>query len=131
MKISKDARRTARQLFRLCMENGRLNEERVREVVRKLIESKPRGYVAMLEAFAGQVRAEVESQRAIVESATTLDEAMQSELRAGLTKKYNREMNLEFQVVPELLGGIRVKVGSDVWDGTVKARLESLKAQLA
>ena len=41
------------------------------------------------------------------------------------------DLILTGQTRPELLGGIRVKVGSDVWDGSVKARLESLKASLA
>jgi F-type H+-transporting ATPase subunit delta len=131
MKISKDARRTARQLFRLCLVNGKLDETRVRAIVQKVAADKPRGYVAILESFVAQVRAEIESQRALVESATALDAMLQANLKTSLSKKYGRELNLEFQVKPELLGGIRVKVGSDVWDGTVKARLEALKAQLA
>ncbi len=57
--------------------------------------------------------------------------ATQSELKASLSKKYGRPLTLDFSVSPELLGGIRVKVGSDVWDGSVKARLEALKASLS
>ena len=45
--------------------------------------------------------------------------------------KYGRTLELEFHLNPELLGGIRVRVGSDVWDGSVKARLEALKNALA
>jgi F-type H+-transporting ATPase subunit delta len=131
MKISKDARRTARQLFRFCLVDGRLDEARVRAVVQKVTAAKPRGYVAILETVAKLVRTEIDNQRALVESATPLDAPMQSDLKASLSKKYGRDLNLEFQIKPELLGGIRVKVGSDVWDGTVKARLEALKAQLA
>lgn len=131
MKISKEARRTSRQLFRVCLVDGKLDENRVRQVVQKISESKPRGYIAILDAFVSQVRAEVESKRAIVESATPLETELQNNLAAGLSRKYGRELALEYQVKPELLGGIRVKVGSDVWDGTVKARLEALKASLS
>ena len=131
MKISKEARRTARQLFRLCMANGKLDETRLRMVVQKVSTSNPRGYHANINALLKQVRSEIDNQRALVESATPLDATMQFNLKSGLSKKYGRELALEFQVNPELLGGIRVKVGSDVWDGTVKARLEALKAQLA
>lgn len=131
MKISKEARRTSRQLFRVCLVDGKLDESRVRQVVQKISESKPRGYIAILDAFVAQVRAEVESKRAIVESATPLETDLQNNLAAGLSRKYGRELALEYQVKPELLGGIRVKVGSDVWDGTVKARLEALKASLS
>lgn len=131
MKISKEVRRTSRQLFRACMVNGKLDDSRVRLVVNKIATSKPRGFLPMLESFAALVRNEVESQRAVVESATFLTGDLQSNLKASLSQKYGRELSLEFHIKPELLGGIRVKVGSDVWDGSVKARLEALKTSLS
>lgn len=131
MKISKEARRASRQLFRVCMVDGKLDESRVRAVVSKVSQSKPRGYIAILESLTRQVASEVERQRAVVESAIPLTPELQSGLQASLAQKYRRVLSLEFHVNPELLGGIRVKVGSDVWDGTVKARLEALKAQLS
>ncbi|MFO1437529.1 MAG: F0F1 ATP synthase subunit delta [Verrucomicrobiaceae bacterium] len=131
MKISKEARRTSRQLFRACMADGKLDEARVRTVVSSVSQSKPRGYIGILDAFARLVANEVDRQRAIVESATALTPAIQSDLQASLSKKYGRTLSLEFQTRPELLGGIRIKVGSDVWDGSVKARLEALASSLA
>ena len=131
MKISKEARRSSRQLFRVCLVNGKLDESRVREVVSKVAEAKPRGFVAILEAFSKLVRAEVERQQALVESATDLDATLRQQLQQSLNAKYGRELSLQFSVKPELLGGIRVRVGSDVWDGSVKARLETLRSQLA
>jgi F-type H+-transporting ATPase subunit delta len=131
MKISKEARRTSRQLFRVCMVDGKLDESRVRTVVSGVASSKPRGYIGMLDAFSRLVANEVDRQRAQVESASALAPATQTELQASLSKKYGRQLTLDFSVNPELLGGIRVKVGSDVWDGSVKARLEGLAASLA
>jgi F-type H+-transporting ATPase subunit delta len=131
MKISKEARRTSRQLFRVCMVDGKLDESRVRTVVSGIASSKPRGYIGMLDAFSRLVANEVDRQRAQVESASALAPATQTELQASLSKKYGRHLTLDFSVNPELLGGIRVKVGSDVWDGSVKARLEGLAASLA
>lgn len=131
MKITKEARRTSRQLFRACIADGKLDESRVRTVVSSVAGSKPRGYIGMLDAFARLVSNEVDRQRALVESATALAPATQSELQASLSKKYGRPLTLQFSVNPDLLGGIRVKVGSDVWDGSVKARLEALKASLS
>lgn len=131
MKISKEARRSSRQLFRACMVDGKLDEARVRTVVSSVAQSKPGGYIAILDAFARLVSSEVDRQRAIVESASALSPAIQSDLQSSLSKKYGRPLNLEFQTRPELLGGIRIKVGSDVWDGSVKARLEGLASSLA
>ena len=131
MKISKEARRTSRQLFRLCIADGKLDESRVRTVVNGVATSKPRGYLGILDSFSRLVANEVDRQRAVVESATQLTPAIAVELQASLSKKYGRVLSLEFKVDPELLGGIRVKVGSDVWDGSVKARLEALKNSLS
>ncbi|MFC5457163.1 ATP synthase F1 subunit delta [Prosthecobacter fluviatilis] len=131
MKITKEARRTSRQLFRACIANGKLDDASVRKVVSTVASSKPRGYIGILDAFARLVANEVDRQRAAVESATALAPATQSELQASLSKKYGRPLTLEFSVNPELLGGIRVKVGSDVWDGSVKARLKALSDSLS
>ncbi len=131
MKISKEARRTSRQLFRACLVNGRLDDSHVRLVVNHIAQSKPRGFMGILDAFARLVRGEVEKQVAIVDSATELDGALRQQLHSSLNAKYGRQLDLQFHVNPELLGGIRVRVGSDVWDGSVKARLESLKASLS
>lgn len=131
MKISKEARRTSRQLFRACMAEGRLDELRVRLVVGQIATSKPRGYIAILDAFQNLVKAELDNQRALVESATQLPPELQNSLKTSLSQKYGRDLDLVFQVRPELLGGIKVKVGSDVWDGSVKARLEALQSSLS
>lgn len=131
MKISKEARRAARQFFRACLVEGRMDESRVRQVVSQVAHSKPRGYIAILESFTRLVRGEIDKQRALVESATELDSGTRQQLQQSLDTKYGRPIQLEFSVKPELLGGIRVRVGSDVWDGSVKARLENLQAALS
>ncbi len=131
MKISKEARRLSRQLFRACLADGKLDESRVRLVVQQVATSRPRGFIGILDNFQRLVANELGRSRALVESATELDAAARTELQTGLSAKYGRPLTLEFAVNPELLGGIRVKVGSDVWDGSVKARLEALKASLS
>jgi F-type H+-transporting ATPase subunit delta len=131
MKISKEARRTSRQLFRICLAEGKLDESRVRTVVNGVASSKPHGYLGILDSFSRLVANEINKQLAVVESATQLTPAIASDLQSSLSQKYGRPLTLEFKIVPELLGGIRVKVGSDVWDGSVKARLEALKNSLS
>jgi F-type H+-transporting ATPase subunit delta len=48
----------------------------------------------------------------------------------NLKKNYGKDVTTEFVVNPKLLGGMRVRIGSDVWDGTVRDRLERLRQQL-
>jgi F-type H+-transporting ATPase subunit delta len=131
MKISKEARRTSRQLFRVCLSEGSLDETRVRAVVAHIAQSKPRGALAILSNLSSLIAAEIKNGCAKVESASPLDEAQKQTLAASLSKQYGRSLNLEYSVNAELLGGMRIQVGSDVWDGSVKARLDQLAAALA
>jgi len=127
MKISKQAQRDARQLFRSCHVNGMLDENRVRQVVALLAEKKPRGYVAILTRMHRLVKLGLERRSACVESAVTLSAAVQGEVAARLKDIYGEGLNLAFEQNPSLLGGLRIQVGSDLYDGSVKMRLEKLE----
>lgn len=132
MKIDKNSARSARQLFRACVDaNGRLQSPRIKTVVAQLAKSKPRGYLAILSAFERLVRLEVQKRQATIESATTLSPELTNQVRADLQKKYGDDLSFDFRVNPELLGGLRVQVGSHVWDGSVRAKLDSLRSNLA
>jgi F-type H+-transporting ATPase subunit delta len=132
MKISKDAARASRQLFRACFDaNGRLHASRVKRVVKLVGEKKPRGYIAILNAFQRLVRLELEKRTATIESVAELSGEMRQRLRADLQKKYGEDLELEYFINPDLLGGMRVQVGSHVWDGSVRAKLQALRESLA
>jgi len=131
MKISKDANRAARQLFRACQASGRLHPSRVKTVVKRVAETKPRGYLSILTAFQRLVSLEVQKRRAIVESATRLSPALLQQVRTELQQKYGDDLEFEFIENPALLGGLRVQVGSHVWDGSVRAKIENLGSKLA
>ena len=130
MKISKDAARAARQLLRLSHKDGRLEGDLIKEITSRIAESKPRGYLGMLQEYARLLRLESEKSEALVESAIELGAQTGNDLVNDLRAKYGGELKAEFRVNPDLLGGIRVKVGSDVWDGSVRARLNELKNKL-
>lgn len=126
MKVSKQARRGAKELFRSSIVNGVLDENRVRDVVSKVAQAKPRGYIAILSHFHRLVKLEVERRTARVESAVPLTPEIQTEVTNKLGKLYGAGLNISFAHNPALLGGLRIKVGSDVYDGSVQARLENL-----
>ena len=127
MKISKQARRDAKQLFRSCVNNGALDENRVRQAIDAVIAGKPRGYVAILSHLERLVKLEVERRTAKVESAVALTPEAESAVQAGLGAKYGAGLNISFAQNAALLGGLRIQVGSDVYDGSVRARLEALR----
>src|SRR4051812_36052111 len=126
MKISKQAQREARQLFRTCQVNGLLDENRVRQAVKLLAEKKPRGYVEILARLHRLVKLDVERRAARVESATVLTPELEAEVTGQIKARYGNSVNIAFTQNPALIGGLRIQVGSDLYDGSVKTRLEQL-----
>ncbi len=130
MKVSKDAARIARQLFKATVADGKVNESVVKTVMEKLTKDKPRGYLGVLSAYSRLVRMELEKYHAVVESAATLNDADQKSVADNLKKKYGDQLTTEFKTNADLIGGMRVRVGSDVWDGSVRARLQNLSNKI-
>jgi F-type H+-transporting ATPase subunit delta len=130
MKINKEIRQLSREMIRASFADGRLDPARIRSLVDSVIAKKPRHYMDVLKNYRRLLRLEVEKRRARIETASEVDSAATSELVANLKQKYGSELATEFVVNPELLGGMRIRVGSDVWDGTVRGRLERLQQEL-
>ena len=130
MKISKQAQRDAKHLFNVCKVGGVLDEGRVRQTVTAVIAQKPRGFVGILSHFQRLVKLDIERRSARVESAVPASDALQASVKANLAKRYGQGLNVTFAVNPSLIGGLRVQVGSDVFDGSVKARLAELEAAM-
>ena len=131
MKISKAARKTAKELFKASFTDGRLDPAKVKRIATQLGSSKPRYYVDILKDYHRLARLESEKHHAIIESATPLESRMTEQLQRDLRTKYGNDLTTEFRITPELIGGMRIKLGSDVWDSTVRGRLDRLSVQLA
>ena len=127
MKISKQAQRDARQLFRSCFVNDLLDESRVRRATALVVEKKPRGYVEILTRLHRLVKLDLEQHTARVESATPLTPELQNEVAGEIKRKYGNGVSISFNQNPALIGGMRIQVGSDLFDGSVKTRLEKLE----
>jgi F-type H+-transporting ATPase subunit delta len=130
MKISKEIRQLSRSLLRASFVDGRLDPEKIAALVQSIIAEKPRHYIQLLENYQRLLRLELEKRRATIESATALDPEVGREITSELERKYDGGLATEFVVNPALLGGVRVRVGSDVWDSSVRNRLERLAQKL-
>ncbi len=130
MKLNKEVRQTSRQLLQLSFIDGKLNDDRVRLMVEKLISGKPRNYLQILDAYKRLLRLEVEKRSATVETASEISPEASRELVQNLQSRYGADLATQFVVNPELLGGMRIRVGSDVWDSSVRNRLQRLQQQL-
>jgi F-type H+-transporting ATPase subunit delta len=128
VKITKQARRDAKQLYGSCRVNGVLDDGRVRQAMQQVIAAKPRGYIPILSHFERLVKLDLAGRTARVESPMLLAEPQQAAIRANLARRYGDGLIFAFTQNPGLIGGLRVQVGSDVFDGSVQARLADLAA---
>ena len=127
MKITKQAKREAKALFRSCVTDGLLQDALVRSAVQGVLQSKPRGYLAVLSHFQRLLRLDLDRRTACVESAVTLAPELEAKIKSDLARVYGPGLNISFNQNDSLIGGMRVKVGCDVYDGSVQGRLDQLQ----
>jgi F-type H+-transporting ATPase subunit delta len=127
VKITKQAKREAKQLFRYCLVNGLLDENRVRSVVQHVVGTGRRDSAVIVAHFKRLVKLDLARRTATVESAAPLPPDLQAAIEAGLTRRYGPGLTTAFAQRPELIGGMRIQVGSDVYDSSVRAALAALE----
>jgi F-type H+-transporting ATPase subunit delta len=123
---------TAQQVFDLITSVVKVSlAPAAQNLLRTVIEN---DRLAALPDVAAQFQALVSAQsgvsRAVIHSAFPIEGAQLGEVVAALEKRFGRKLDASVVVEPELIGGIRVVVGDEVLDTSVKARLEQMKAVL-
>lgn len=107
-------------------------DAKVSNLLRTVIDN---GRLAALPEIAAQFNALVKSRSGVsdatIESAFPIDAAQLPQVVAALEKRFARKLNATVVVDPALIGGIRVVVGDEVLDTSVRARLEKMKLALA
>ena len=131
MKIPKEARKLSRSLFRSSFTDGRLDRAKVTAVLQAVIERKPRHTLSALKNYQRLVRMELARRHAVIESATPLELDASTGILLDLQTQFGSDITHEFKVTPALIGGVRIQLGSDVWDGSVSGRLERLQNALS
>jgi F-type H+-transporting ATPase subunit delta len=127
MKTTRQIKREATQLFRACIVDGLLDEKRVRQAVQQIIAARPRGYLQTLFLFRRLVKLDIDRRNAKVETALPLSSDLQTAVQTGLTRAYGRGLDTSFAQNPVLIAGMRIKVGCDVYDGSINARLNAIE----
>ena len=131
MRLNKEARKVCRQLFRSSFTDGKLDAAKTSSLVGSIIEGKRRHYVDILKEYHRLVRLEAAKTHAVIESASALTPETGGKVENDLRARYGADLTTEFKVTPELIGGLRIKIGSDVWDGSVRHRLDRLSQQFS
>ncbi len=126
---------TAAQVFDVvagaAQSQGLALDAKVGNLLRAVIDN---GRLAALPEISAQFLALVNGATgvwdAIVQSAFPIAGEQLAEVLAALEKRFGRKLNATVEIAPELIGGVRVVVGDEVLDTSVKARLEQMKAAL-
>lgn len=127
MIAKRQAKRKAKQLFRYCLADGVLDENRTRQVVQHIIAAGYRDCPAILAQFLRLVRLDRAEHTASIESAAPLPADLRTAIQTGLLRQYGPGLTTAFSDCPSLIGGVRIQVGSDLYDGSVLARLVALE----
>jgi len=88
------------------------------------------GSIAVLSSLRRIVRLDRDRHSALVETATSLADDLRGDVQAGLARLYGSGLATSFETSPDLIGGMRIRVGSDVYDGSVRARLAAIGSRL-
>src|ERR1700722_13724708 len=131
MKLTKEVRRVTRDMFQSSFTDGQLDPGKVRGFVGQIVAGKPRHYVDILKNYHRLIRLELDKRHAVIESATELSPETADSVLRDLRSKYGEALTTDFRINPDLIGGLRIRVGSDVWDGSVRGRLDRLEQELA
>ncbi|MFE7774527.1 F0F1 ATP synthase subunit delta [Streptomyces sp. NPDC057445] len=118
------------ELLRSLLE-GKANAVTERLVVRLVTVPRGRSLEAGLDALIKLAAARRNRVVAVVTTAVPLSDRQKQRLGAVLSKLYGREMHLNLDVDPEVLGGISVRIGDEAIDGTIAERLEEAARRLA
>jgi F-type H+-transporting ATPase subunit delta len=90
-----------------------------------------RGFDSSLTRLVELAAARREREVAYVTTAAALTDAEEESLAGRLSEMYGRQVSLKVDVDPAVLGGVRVRVGSDLYDGTVSRRLAEARKAVA
>jgi F-type H+-transporting ATPase subunit delta len=129
MRGTREARRLSRRLLRQSFSDGKLDKQKIMQMVQTVINEKPRRYLEVLKDYQRLVRLEVEKRHAVIESATPLNRSLGDQIVNALRARYGDDVTTEFRTNPELLGGLRIKIGNNVLDGSVRNRINRLQEQ--
>ena len=130
MAATKQTKLLAKQLFKLSVINGEVSAERVQGVLGWIEKHQPRQSLALLQQYHRLVSNEVAKSRAVVEHAGAVNGTTLASIEAAMTKKYSRKVTAVAKPNPELLAGLRVRVGSDVYESSVAGQLATLSASV-
>ncbi|MET0263804.1 MAG: F0F1 ATP synthase subunit delta [Rariglobus sp.] len=126
MRGDKKTKLLAKQLFKLSVVNGTVSPEQVAGVLGYIEKTSPQRPLVLLKYYHQLIATELAKSRAVVEHAGPITDFTLKQIEAAMTKKYQRPVTATAKSNPALLAGLRVRVGSDVYESSVAGQLATL-----
>ncbi len=130
MRASKQSQLFARQLVRLSFADGQISIERVSGVLAYLEKHPPRQPLAVLRIYYRLVSIEIAKSRALIEHAGPITDGILRTIEDALTQKYQRPIAAAARPNPDLIAGLRIRVGDDVYESSIAGQLATLSSSV-
>lgn len=126
MAADKKTKQLAKQLFKLSIVDGAVSADRVAGVLGWIEKHQPRHPLSLLKLYHRRVATEFAKSRAVVEHAGPVTDATLRMIEGAMSQKYHRPVAAVTKANPALLAGLRVRVGSDLFESSVAGQLATL-----
>ena len=126
MRGDKKTKLLAKQLFKLSLRDGQVSSEQVAGVLSYIEQAAPRHALALLKLYQQTIVTELAKSHARVEHAGPISATTLQLIASAMTKKYARPVTATAQPNPRLLAGLRVRIGSDLYESSVAGQLATL-----
>ena len=124
---AKQIARKAKKLFRLCLVSNRVDPGRTVRVVQIIIAERHRGSLRLLRQFRRLLKLHEQQRTAKVECAVPATPDIERSVRHRIESVYGAGITTVFAHNPQLIGGMRIRVGCDVFDGSILNGLRALR----
>ncbi|MBI2813494.1 MAG: F0F1 ATP synthase subunit delta [Opitutae bacterium] len=128
MRADKKTKALAKQLFKLSLVNGTVSPEQVTGVLGYIEKNVPRHALALLQLYHRAIANELAKSNAVVEHAGPINDSTLRMIESAMTQKYRRPVAATARPNPQLLAGLRIRVGSDVYESSVAGQLAALSS---
>lgn len=130
MRANKKTKALAKQLFKLSLVNGAVSADQVAGVLGYIEKNVPRHALALLQLYHRAIATELAKSNALVEHAGPISDGTLKLIESALTRKYKRPVAATARPNAKLLAGLRVRIGSDVYESSVSGQLAALSSAL-
>lgn len=125
---NKSAQQLARQLFTMSLVDGAVSAERVEGVLAYVEKHRPANPVMVLQVYKQLISRELAKSHAVVEHAGPITDGILRGLEGALTQKYKRQVTASAVHNAELIAGLRLRIGDDVYEASIAGQLDQLSA---